>query len=352
MGTNQDAKKSRPVTRRDFLKLGGAVSAGAILTACGADAASTLTQAPTQPAAPIPTEIQAVPAAAPCPAPPQPVLRIAHITDMHIDLSQKASEHFRRALRNIQTRTPEIDFVINTGDCVMDVMWDTVDSALPEWEAFHSGMKTLSLPVYHAIGNHDVLGWGLSADEQALIKDDPLFGKGMAVQQLGLPDRYYSFDQGGWHFIVLDSTHLAEKSHFQPYTGKLDDEQFEWLVKDIEATPASTPICVASHIPILCANELLDGNNEASGDWVLPGAWMHIDARRLWSLFWEHPNVKLCLSGHSHQVEDLRYHGVRYMNDGAICGNWWNGKYMDFPPGFVLVNLYADGTADNEFVLY
>lgn len=348
MGTNQGAKKKRALTRRDFLKFTGAAGAGAILTACGAEATSLPTQTM---APPTPTETLPAPTPTPCPAPPQPVLRIAHISDMHMEVSQKANEHFRRALRSIQMRQPAIDFVINTGDCVMDVMWDTIESAQSEWEAFQAGIKTLSLPVYHAIGNHDVLGWGLPPEDQAPIKNDPLFGKGLAVQQLGLSGRYYSFDQGGWHFIVLDSTHLADQTLFQPYTGKLDDEQFEWLVKELEATPATTPVCVASHIPIISANALMD-SSESSGDWVIPGAWMHIDARRLWKLFWEHPNVKICLSGHSHQVEDLRYHGVRYMNDGAICGNWWNGKYMDFPPGYAVVNLYADGSADNEFVLY
>ena len=84
----------------------------------------------------------------------------------------------------------------------------------------------------------------------------------------------------------------------------------------------------------------------------MPGAWMHIDARRLFSLFWKHPNVKLCLSGHTHQVEDLRYHGVKYLTNGAISGNWWQGPYFDFPPGYVLLSLYADGTSESEYIAY
>ena len=169
---------------------------------------------------------------------------------------------------------------------------------------------------------------------------------------MGIPDRYYSFDRGGWRFLVLDSTHLPEGDVKYPYSGKLDDEQYEWLALQLESTPETMPVCIASHIPILAACEFLDGDNETSGNWVVPGAWLHIDARRLWKLFWQHPNVRLCLSGHTHQVEDLRYHGVKYLTNGAICGNWWNGPYFDFPPGYVVVTLFDDGSSESEFVTY
>src|SRR5438552_2511432 len=73
------------------------------------------------------------------------------------------------------------------------------------------------------------------------------------------------------------------------YEARLDDEQFDWLKADLQATPKTTPILILSHIPILAACALFDGDNEKSGDWVVPGAWMHLDARRLKSLFVEHP---------------------------------------------------------------
>jgi 3',5'-cyclic AMP phosphodiesterase CpdA len=279
-------------------------------------------------------------------------LRIAHITDIHIDSSPKASELLSRAVRNINQHNPAFDMVINTGDSVMDVMWAELEDANALWDVFDRGITGLEIPVFHGIGNHDVWGWGLTETKLKPLEGDPLFGKGLAVQRLGLSHRYYSFDQAGWRFIMLDSTHLADQTHFQPYTGKLDDEQFNWLTAQLAATPVDMPVAVLSHIPILGASSLLDGDNEKTGDWVLPGAWMHIDARRLWSLFWQYPNVKICLSGHSHQVEDLKYHGVNYLNDGAVCGNWWNGAYFDFPPGYMSISLYADGSAATEFIVY
>jgi Icc protein len=346
MSDRRNKLPTRPINRRDFLKVGGMAGAAAVLAACGvtvADATQTPAQvsptlAPTQSAQQPPQEIAA---------------RIAHISDMHIGPDGPGVGSFTRVLRAVQSRNPKIDIILNTGDSVGDALGATPGWVQAQWDAF-TGVVTAecSLPIYHAIGNHDVWGWGLSAGEQNSLSTDPLFGKGFALQELAISDRYYSFDLAGWRFLVLDSTHLPEFEIGQFYTGKLDEDQFNWLVQQVEATPQSMPVCIASHIPILSACELLDGNNEVSGNWVVPGAWVHIDARRLWSLFWQHPNVKLCLSGHTHQVEDLRYHGVKYLTDGAICGNWWQGSYMDFPPGYVVVNLYKDGSSDSEFVTY
>lgn len=339
-------KPRRNLTRRDFLRAVGTVGAGALLAACTPQ----VTAVPTAAATEVPT---ATPTAEPaCPAPAEPVLRVAHISDVHIDLDKKSNELFSRALRNLQTHAPTFDFVLNTGDCVMDAMFQSLEDAQARFDVYERMMSSLTLPVYHAIGNHDVWGWGLPKDQIEALQSDPLYGKGLPQQRLGMPARYYTFEKAGWQFIVLDSTHLADQSFFQPYTGKLDEEQFAWLEQTLNNIPADRPVCVASHIPLFGANGLLDGDNEASGDWVLPGAWTHIDARRLWKLFWQHRNVKICLSGHSHQIEDLKYHGINYLNDGAISGDWWNGAYMDSPPGYMSLNLYADGSVTTEFIVY
>jgi hypothetical protein len=51
-------------------------------------------------------------------------------------------------------------------------------------------------------------------------------------------------------------------------------------------------------------------------------------------------------------VEDLRYSGVTYLTNGAICGDWWRGAYMGFPPGYVVVTLHSDGTAESRFMTF
>ena len=277
-------------------------------------------------------------------------LRIAHLTDFHVLPVDYARGEMVKALRHAQAQADPPDIILNTGDSIMESLEADKASTEAQWQVFNEIMQAeCKLPIYHAIGNHDIWGWGL-ADEQ--IKDDPLYGKNMALEKLGLENRYYSFDLAGWHFAVLDSNHLPNAVSEYAYIGQVDDEQFEWLVEDIQATSSETPICIASHIPIVAACEYFDGPNEETGNWVVPGAWMHIDARRFRQLFLEHPNVKLCLSGHTHQYESLDYLGVRYLTNGAVCGDWWRGAYMDFPPAYVLVDLYADGSVESQFVAY
>jgi hypothetical protein len=84
----------------------------------------------------------------------------------------------------------------------------------------------------------------------------------------------------------------------------------------------------------------------------VPGAWLHLDARRIKDLFHRHLQVKLCLSGHIHLVDRVDYLGVTYCCSGAVSGGWWDGPCQEFPNGYGLVTLYNDGSFDNRYVAY
>jgi 3',5'-cyclic-AMP phosphodiesterase len=365
-----ESMKDKSLTRRDFLRLTGLAILGAT-SACQFSKAGPATKlqastdqlSQTDSTATVQTSLcqsfQTEPTATPqASVTPQPrgkkrVLRIAHMTDFHAQPEGNAPDGIRRALRHAQSQKDPPDIIFNTGDSIMDSLQNADKGAVEaQWETFTSILKSeANLPVMHAIGNHDVWGWGVNS---SAIKKDPLFGKAMALEKLGLEMPYYSFDRAGWHFVVIDSTHLPNKVSKYPYIGMLDEEQFQWLVNDINrvAMTSNMPICIISHIPILAACEYFDGPNEESGNWVVPGSWIHIDARRFRDYFVQTASIHLCLSGHTHQYESLDYLHVRYMTDGAVCGNWWNGDYLEFPPAYVMVNLYDDGTADSYFVPY
>jgi len=327
---------NKPISRRDFLKVSGVLTAGlplfhqSSLTSAGFTNLTKDNKGKKR-------------------------LRVAHITDIHYipgDIWDVPQERFLKALADIHHLKPKVNVIFNTGDTIFDSLDSDMDWTQYQWDAFNQIMAAkCSLPVYHCIGNHDVWGWAYQNTDPTIV-NDPLFGKAMAVQKLSLPGRYYSFDLGGWHFIMLDSMQPPEvEEPFTCYIGKLDEEQFEWLTQELNAIQ-DKPICILSHIPLLCACEYYDGDNETPDYWKVPAAWMHIDSRRTRNLFLEHPNVKLCLSGHAHQQEELSYLKVKYLNDGAICGAWWEGAYLDFPPGYVIIDLYDDGSCTSEFVVY
>jgi len=149
--------------------------------------------------------------------------------------------------------------------------------------------------------------------------------------------------------ILLFST-ACSTTRAGVYQARLDDEQFEWLSADLAATDPSTPVIVCSHIPIVAACAYFDGENEKTGDWVVPGRWMHTDARRIKDLFVRHPNVRLAISGHIHLMDRVDYAGVTHLCNGAVSGNWWKGPYDQTPAGYALIDLYEGGGFSRQYV--
>src|SRR5688500_12603576 len=183
----------KTLDRRDFLKLAGLTTLGAV-SACAPSqivgsasptAQSTATTQPTE--TPIPEKQK------------KRVLRIAHMTDFHVQPEGIAPNGMKRALHHAQSQADPPNIILNTGDSIMDALEASKSRAVGQWLTYNSILKAeCSLPVIHSIGNHDVWGWG-AADSS--IETDPLYGKEMAIERLGLANRYYSFDRAGWHFI-------------------------------------------------------------------------------------------------------------------------------------------------------
>jgi Icc protein len=171
------------------------------------------------------------------------------------------------------------------------------------------------------------------------------------MDALEIGQLYKSFGRGGWHFVLLDDVvGLPDQKSCE---GRIDELQFEWLCGDLKSIPADMPVIVLSHIPILGAAVFFPPQTtQCSTIWSLPYSMMHGDAHRLVSLFEQHPNVKLCLSGHTHLVDRVEYKGVTYMGNGAVCGNWWAGPFQGFKPGYSLVDLYPDGSFQADYLNY
>lgn len=249
------------------------------------------------------------------------VLRLAHLTDTHVQPERSGQQGFANCLKHVHALDDKPGLILFGGDNVMnvDAQKNTGERAQVQIDIWNRVVKEhCVIPHKTCIGNHDILG----------LKQDS--GKTWAKKQFGLPDRYYSFDQAGWHIIVLDST---EPQAGGGYKGRLDDEQFAWLAKELANTSSTRPVMILSHIPLMSVAAYFDGNNEKSGNWVVPGAWMHIDARRIKDLFSKHPNVKLCLSGHLHLVDQVTYNDVTYCCNGAVSGAWWGGQLPRVRPG-------------------
>ncbi len=275
-------------------------------------------------------------------------IRFAFMTDIHAKPGPVSETGMAKALHHIQQLRPKVDFIINGGDSINDALGADKASTKAQWDVFQSILRNEnSLQVRHCIGNHDVWGWFLKTDKPV---GDALYGKQWAIESLGIQRRFYSFTQGKWHFIVLDSTQLNPEGGYIAY---LDTEQLDWVKKELADHANEKFICFVSHIPILsiCAGLFFD-KTEANGDLKIQRNLMHTDFLSLSKLFQQYPNIKACLSGHIHMQDEINYRGITYYCNGAISGNWWNGAFRGFDPAYAIFEFSDDGTSKRTMTGY
>jgi len=318
-----------PLTRRDLL---AAVPAAGLVTAVG------------------PTPAVAADTAS------RRVLRLAHLTDLHIQPEREAARGVADCLEHVQSLPERIgieapELIITGGDTIMDCLATGRDRTKLQWDLWQKAKADhCGLEIRSVIGNHDVWGWTKS--RAGTTGEEPLYGKAWACEEFGRATPWESFDKAGWHIVLLDSTF----PHQEIYIGKLDEAQWDWLEKDLAAVPATTPVLIVSHIPILSVYPLAIARPKAKGEelptFSVDGRYMHVDHARFQKLFAKHRNIKACLSGHLHIVEDIEYGGMRYLCNGAVAAGWWRGLHQGTDYGYALVDLFDDGTVACRYVPY
>jgi 3',5'-cyclic AMP phosphodiesterase CpdA len=272
----------------------------------------------------------------------KPVLRVAHLTDVHLKNEFEAPTKFAKCLHHVQQQNPKVDFILNGGDIVFDMNKANLSAINDQWNLLNGILKSeCSLPIHYCLGNHDV--WW-SEDS----KGQTDYGKKYSLEKLNLTKSYYSFTQKGWKFIILDSIQLDVDNTW--YIGKLGEEQFTWLENELKNTDPSMPVLVLSHVPILTATLMIKDN--IVNKWQMSRGDMHTDTAKVIDLFYQYPNVKICLSGHVHLRDKVQYNNVTYICNGAVSGAWWNGNNRQTAPGYGVLDLYADGSFEEKYVNY
>lgn len=268
-------------------------------------------------------------------------LRLAQLSDTHVYHERDCPARMRPFLARFAEAAADADLVVHTGDVIMDGIEADRDAMAKQWALWQELSRELPKRPKYAIGNHDV--WG------AAPASDPRAGKAWAVDALELPGRYYAFTQNGWRFIVLDSTHATPKGW---YTARLDEEQTAWLQRELASTSASTPVAIVSHIPLLSAAVVQWAASEGEL-WSVSNGLMHADSHAIQGVLRQHANVKVCLSGHLHLVDQVVYDGITYLGCGAVCGDWW--KHHTFHQthcGFAILDLHPDGRVERTYHAY
>ena len=169
-------------------------------------------------------------------------MRFALVTDIHFGpaarfegklrkLSHEAGRLTTGVVRVLNERErPEL--VVNLGDVIED---ESRERDLERYREFLAAMAPLQAPLVHVAGNHD----------QIHLSDDDLRSLWQHAGPL-----HYAFDQGGVHFVVLDTLETKDVA------VRLPPEQLTWLAEDLRT--ASAPVVILMHHP---ASEMqLEGN--------------------------------------------------------------------------------------------
>lgn len=271
--------------------------------------------------------------------------RLVFMTDFHLQRARGAPEAVAKALASLDKLDPQPELIISGGDLVHHLDRMDIESGEQAADWFLSLWREhTSLPTWHAMGNHDPLAWG----NTDVSPSEPLFGWDLWREKLGRDRHYFSFDHGGWHFVVLHDIALTERGS---YIGEFDDEQLRWLKRDL-ARAGDKPSMLFGHMPPLSAIEFLDGGASVQNDeWSLSVTRMTRNTQALMDAI-EGTNARAFFSGHIHRRDRIDALGLSLIGTGAVSGKWWGGPNGQTPEGYAIIDCYPDGSFDYAYYDY
>lgn len=249
----------------------------------------------------------------------------AFFTDIHLAYNGNTLQYFDKAVSAINKLKP--DFIITGGDNIIDATKAGESFADSLFSLYLSQIRKFHMPVHTGIGNHESFG----VNNPAVSYEDPLFGKKMYESKIG--HRYYTYSNKGWKFFMLDD--IINTSTGNRYIGRIDDEQMEWLKKELSATDSLTPIVVCGHIPLISSYKKFEFGS-LSGTPENDGVSNSIDFFRLF----EHHNLKLILQGHFHFLEVLYANDIYYITGPSMTARW--GNTLTRKSGFFIFTARKD----------
>ena len=221
-------------------------------------------------------------------------VKFAVLTDIHQDLMCDCEQRLKVFLD--AAKKEKVDFIIDLGDFVFPKESNT---------EFINLWKNCPIEKYNVIGNHDA----------------EMCTKQEFMDYVGMKSRYYSFDKGGIHFVVLDANHLYKDGKYIPYKNGnffvdasmrefIDQEQIDWLREDLRKT--NNRCLIFCHQSL----EMCVGNREAVR------AVLEQENERV-----GYTKVFASLNGHHHTNYEKEINGIVYVQMNSASNQWLGDKY-------------------------
>ncbi|MFN8710027.1 MAG: metallophosphoesterase family protein [Planctomyces sp.] len=215
-----------------------------------------------------------------------PRLRVGLVTDLHYaDKVPAGTRHYRETLAKLEEAARQFEqdkpsFLVELGDFIDAA--DSVDVELEYLRTINRPFSAICKDRHYVLGNHCV---------DTLKKEEFLGG----VEQ---EKSYYSFDRGGFHFIVLDSCFRSDgesygRKNFQWTDANIPTAELEWLKADLQDN--DKPVIVFAH-------QRLDVSNSH-------GVRNNAEVRKALE---SSGKVLAVFQGHSHQNDLEEIGGIHY----------------------------------------
>ncbi len=225
--------------------------------------------------------------------------RFGMIADVHHGLAESTEQRLAEFIEAASGR--DLDFIVQLGDFNHPVR--AARGFLSIWGEYRG-------PRHGVLGNHDM----------------DMGSKEHAVDMWEVPGRFYSFDAGHLHFVVLDANNLYRDRKYVPYAdanfyvdasvrAHLDDCQLDWFAGDLARTDRQTVVFV--HQPI---DEIWRGGSCQNRHRVR-AIMQEANRRSGWQ------KAVACFQGHHHEDKHETLRDVHYFRVNSSSYNWVGGQY-------------------------
>jgi len=239
------------------------------------------------------------------------------VADVHYaDQEPRGTQYYRHSLEKLKEcvacfNKHNLPFVVSVGDFLDSASTQPIENELQDLRTIVRVFGSFKGDIHHVIGNHDVM---------KLSKEEFMADCGSKN-----PQRYYSFDNGTYHFVILDANYRADGAEYlrgdfdwkEPYILKA---QQIWLTEDLrKAKDRKTVVFV---------HQVLD---------LLPDSYYSVkNAAEIRKIFENAGNVIGVIQGHKHDGGYNRINGIDYFTLKAMI----EGPATEY-------NAYAMATIEN-----
>ncbi|WP_454879801.1 metallophosphoesterase family protein [Sphingobacterium detergens] len=218
----------------------------------------------------------------------QQMIKFGIISDLHYDLMHDSDRRAQLFIDAMNKEQP--DFIISLGDfCVPK---STNQKLMTIWKQF-KGKK------HYVLGNHDTDGG---------------FTKQQALAFWGTDKPYYSFDDKGFHFVILDGNEKDPEKKIAGYPRTLGKEQLHWLREDLRRTKLRTII--------FCHQGLENTINGLENGMEVRYLFEQINAEAGFD------KVILVFTGHHHLNYHNHINGIHYVQINS-ASYYWAGENFE-----------------------